>query len=78
MTDETQRQKMRLDLPGAYVRAIRVRAGLDDVDPRDVVTAALDGYLAAELELVRRRRAETDVPGGSPPASPRGRRRKGK
>ena len=75
MADETQRQKMRLDLPETYVRAIRVRAGLDGVDPRDVVTAALDGYLAADLELVRRRLAEAD---GSTPASPRGRRRKGK
>lgn len=75
MADETQWQRMKLDLPEAYTRAIRVRAGLDGVNPRDVVMAALDVHLADELAQVKKRLGD-DGPGPAPPTRPRGRSRK--
>ena len=65
MSDEPLRQRMRFDLPEVYTRAIRVRAGLDGVNPRDVVTAALDVYLADELALVKKRLAGDAEIGGT-------------
>jgi hypothetical protein len=76
MSGEPQRQRMKLDLPEVYTRAIRVRAGLDGVNPRDVVTAALDEYLAGEIALVKKRLGnEGPEPDGS--VAPPRRRRKG-
>jgi hypothetical protein len=76
MSGEPQRQRMKLDLPEVYTRAIRVRAGLDGVNPRDVVTAALDEYLADEIAQVKKWIGNEGPEPGGPAASPK-RRRKG-
>lgn len=61
MPEQGDRQRIKFDFPEVYVRAIRVRAGFDGVHQRDVVLAALDQYLAKELEETRARLALADT-----------------
>jgi hypothetical protein len=60
MSDQSQ-GRIKLDLGEAYTRALRMRAGLDGVDPRDVVIAALDAYMPDEIKQTRARLAETST-----------------
>ena len=53
MGTEQKPAKMKLDLGEAQIRAVRMRAGLDGVDPRDVVIAALELYMPDEITAAR-------------------------
>ena len=53
-------ERIKFDLPVAYVRAIRSRAGLDGSYPRDVVLAALDSHLAKEIAEAKERLARPE------------------
>ncbi len=44
---------IKFDLPEEYIRAVRARAGIDNVNPRDVVVLALDQFLAKEVAEAR-------------------------
>lgn len=51
---------IKFDLPEEYVRAVRARAGIDNVNPRDVVVLALDQFLAKEVAEARQRMASAE------------------
>lgn len=63
------RSRMKLELPEDVIRAIRARAGFDNINPADVVTAACELYLREELAMVRARM--TAGTGERPKAKPR-------
>ncbi len=63
---------MIFDCPDDFRRAIRVRAGIDDSAPTDVILQALERFLAKELDMVRK----TPVPATEKPQPKRRRPRK--
>lgn len=64
MAKDVKTVPMKFDLPEAYVRAVRVRAGFDNVNPRDIVMLALDKFLAKELSEVRQHLNATEKQSG--------------
>lgn len=70
MRRQQSQGQIKLDLGEAHVRALRMRAGLDGVDPRDVVIAALNAYMPREIEQARAKLAETST-GEAAPATER-------
>ena len=68
MRRQQSQGQIKLDLGVVHVRALRMRAGFDGVDPRDVVMAALDQYMPNEIEQTRAKLSETGK-GETAPAS---------
>lgn len=64
MAREIKYIPIKFDLPEEYVRAVRVRAGFDNVNPRDIVMLALDKLLAKELAEVRQHIGATEKQAG--------------
>ena len=64
MSKEIKYVPIKFDLPEEYVRAVRVRAGFDNVNPRDIVMLALDKFLAKELGEVRQHLNATEKQSG--------------
>ena len=56
--DTRIRERMVFDTTSIIKRAIKTRAGMDDVSPADVINAALEGYLVPEMLQVRKRLEE--------------------
>ena len=54
-TDNRVRERMVFETTSLMRRAIRTRAGIDDVSPADVINTALEGYLSDEMAQVKRR-----------------------
>ncbi len=65
-------ERIKFDLPLAYTRAIRARAGIEGVFPRDVVMAALDAYLPKEIAEAKERMAQAGP--GPAKSTPRGKK----
>ena len=59
MAKDTKYVPIKFDLPEEYVRAVRARAGFENVNPRDIVMLALNGILGKELAEVRQRMGAT-------------------
>ena len=56
--DTRIRERMVFDTTSIIKRAIKTRAGIDDISPADVINAALEGYLVPEMLQVRKRLEE--------------------
>lgn len=63
-------ERIKFDLPFAYTRAIRARAGIEGTYARDVVMAALDLYLAKELAEAKERLSQAGTGLGAASAKP--------
>lgn len=53
--DKRVRERMVFETWPAIKRAIKAKAGLDDVSPGAVINAALEGYLGAEIAQATKR-----------------------
>jgi hypothetical protein len=52
--DNRVRERMVFETSSVIKRAIRSRAGMEDVSPADVINAALEGYLMPEMAQVQK------------------------
>lgn len=53
---------IKFDLPEEHVRAVRARAGIDNVNPRDIVVLALNSFLSKEIAEARQRMSAAEKP----------------
>lgn len=63
--------RIKFDLPFEYTRAIRSRAGITGVYPRDVVMAALDAYLVKEIAEAKEWLSRQGPGSGEAPSKPK-------
>lgn len=56
---EEKRHRLRFETSEAIMRAVRARAGMDGIEPNDVINAALEAYLGKEIREAEERIAKT-------------------
>lgn len=56
--DTRVRERMVFETTPVIKRAIKSRAGMDDISPAEVINAALQGYLGAEMTQAAKRLQE--------------------
>jgi len=62
MGDSRERQRMLFECPVEVKRATRARAGIDGVNPAEVIISALRSYLGEEIEkAVKRMQKEGEI-----------------
>ena len=67
MTNQAERYRMVFETTEEYKRAVRMRAGLDNLSAADVINAALRSYLNEEIAHIAKRVRD----GGEPATAPR-------